>query len=108
MPSITVVNMEGSSVGTIDLAESVFGIEPNAAVMHLMNFCMEEYIEYLIAHPHIAVYQNGQLKYEIMRIEDYTGGDATVNVSRAANSVIVSVDNMEGQGLGGLIVAMSY
>jgi len=82
--------------------------QPNAAVMHLMNFCMEEYIEYLIAHPHIAVYQNGQLKYEIMRIEDYTGGDATVNVSRAANSVIVSVDNMEGQGLGGLIVAMSY
>ena len=36
MPSITVVNMEGSSVGTIDLAESVFGIEPNAAVMHQM------------------------------------------------------------------------
>ncbi len=28
--------MEGSSVGTIDLAESVFGIEPNAAVMHQM------------------------------------------------------------------------
>ena len=28
--------MEGSSVGTIDLAESVFGIEPNAAVMHMM------------------------------------------------------------------------
>ena len=82
--------------------------QPNAAVMHLMNFCMEEYIEYLIAHPHIAVYQNGQLKYEIMRIEDYTGGDATVNVSRAANSVIVSVDNMDGNGMGGLIVAMAY
>ena len=28
--------MEGSSVGTIDLAESVFGIEPNAAVMYQM------------------------------------------------------------------------
>ena len=28
--------MEGKSVGTIDLAESVFGIEPNAAVMHQM------------------------------------------------------------------------
>ena len=28
--------MEGSSVGTIDLAEFVFGIEPNAAVMHQM------------------------------------------------------------------------
>ena len=82
--------------------------QPNAAVMHIMNFCMEEYIEYLIAHPHIAVYQDGQLKYEIMRIEDYSGGDATVNVSRAARDVSVSVDNMDGQGLGGLIVAMSY
>ena len=28
--------MEGKSVGTIDLAESVFGIEPNAGVMHQM------------------------------------------------------------------------
>lgn len=36
MPSISVVNMEGKSVGTIELAQSVFGIEPNAAVMHQM------------------------------------------------------------------------
>ena len=28
--------MEGKSVGTIDLAESVFGIEPNEAAMHMM------------------------------------------------------------------------
>ena len=28
--------MEGKNVGTIELAESVFGIEPNAAVMHQM------------------------------------------------------------------------
>ena len=28
--------MAGKNVGTIDLAESVFGIEPNAAVMHMM------------------------------------------------------------------------
>ena len=80
----------------------------NAAVMHIMNFCMEEYIEYLIAHPHIAVYENGTLKYEIIRTEDYAGGGATVNVSRAAREVIVSVDNMQGGGMGGLIIAMSY
>ena len=36
MPSLSVVNMEGKSVGTIELAQSVFGIEPNAAVMHQM------------------------------------------------------------------------
>ena len=36
MPSITVVDMEGKNTGTIELADSVFGIEPNAAVMHMM------------------------------------------------------------------------
>ena len=36
MPSISVVDMEGKNVGTIELAESVFGIEPNAGVMHQM------------------------------------------------------------------------
>ncbi|MBR0228125.1 MAG: D-alanyl-D-alanine carboxypeptidase family protein [Clostridia bacterium] len=81
---------------------------PNAAVMHIMNFCMEEYIEYLIAHPHIAVYKDGVLKYEIVRVTDYGGGSATVNVTRSAREVIVSVDNMEGYGMGGLIVAMAY
>ena len=34
MPSIAVVNMEGNKVGTIDLSDSIFAIEPNAAVMH--------------------------------------------------------------------------
>ena len=34
MHSIAVVNMEGNKVGTIDLSDSIFAIEPNAAVMH--------------------------------------------------------------------------
>ncbi len=34
MPSIAVVDMEGKQVGTVDLSDSIFGIEPNAAVMH--------------------------------------------------------------------------
>jgi len=34
MPSIAVVDMEGKKVGTVDLSDSIFGIEPNAAVMH--------------------------------------------------------------------------
>lgn len=43
MPKIAVVDMEGKKVGTVDLSESVFGIEPNMAVMkdvvvnHLAN-----------------------------------------------------------------------
>ncbi|MCI6495710.1 MAG: 50S ribosomal protein L4 [Anaeromassilibacillus sp.] len=36
MPNVAVVDMAGKQVGTIDIAESVFGIEPNAAVMHHM------------------------------------------------------------------------
>lgn len=36
MPNITVVDMAGKKVDTIELSEAVFGIEPNAAVMHQM------------------------------------------------------------------------
>ena len=34
MPNVAVVDMEGKKVSTVDLADSIFGIEPNAAVMH--------------------------------------------------------------------------
>ena len=34
MPTIDVVDITGSKVGTADLAEEIFGIEPNVAVMH--------------------------------------------------------------------------
>ena len=34
MPTANVVNMEGAKVGEIELAESIFGIEPNEAVVH--------------------------------------------------------------------------
>lgn len=35
MPNIAVVDMKGTKVGTIDLADSIFGIVPNAVVMHM-------------------------------------------------------------------------
>lgn len=34
MPSISVLNMAGSQVSTMELNDSIFGIEPNAVVMH--------------------------------------------------------------------------
>ncbi len=34
MPNVAVVDMEGKKVSTVDLVDSIFGIEPNAAVMH--------------------------------------------------------------------------
>lgn len=68
----------------------------NAAVMNTMDLCVEEYIEYLMAHPHIAVFQNGILKYEIVRQQ--VGDNESFQVemvgsSRVRNSV-TSLDNM--------------
>lgn len=34
MPKVTVFNVSGAQVGELELAENVFGIEPNAHVMH--------------------------------------------------------------------------
>ena len=74
----------------------------NAAAMHALDFCMEEYIEYLMQHPHIAVYQDGALKYEITRTP-YSSGDANVQITRSAKDYSVSMDNC-----GGVITVMSY
>lgn len=75
---------------------------PHALAMKAMDFCLEEYIDYLIAHPHIALYQDGALKYEIYRVE---GGnaDSTIQLTAGAKSYIASTDNMNG-----LVVAISY
>ncbi|MDD6479048.1 MAG: 50S ribosomal protein L4 [Oscillospiraceae bacterium] len=35
MPNIAVVDMAGKSVGEITLSDAIFGIEPNAVVMHM-------------------------------------------------------------------------
>ena len=34
MPNIAIVDMTGNKVGTIDLSDAIFGIAPNAVVMH--------------------------------------------------------------------------
>ena len=34
MPNIAVVDMTGNKIGTIDLSDAIFGIAPNAVVMH--------------------------------------------------------------------------
>ncbi|MBQ7654458.1 MAG: 50S ribosomal protein L4 [Clostridia bacterium] len=36
MPSVSIFDMTGKKVGTQELAESVFGVEPNMSAMHLM------------------------------------------------------------------------
>lgn len=76
---------------------------PHAAAMRALDLCLEEYVEYLIAHPHLAVYENGTLKYEIYRQQ--VGDEASVNVQvpLAAVSHLASLDNM-----GGLVTAYIY
>ena len=75
----------------------------NAAVMHYMDFTMEEYIEYLEEHPHIALFVDGVLKYEIYR--QPVGDAASFNVQLTANapSHESSLDNM-----GGVITVFNY
>ena len=76
--------------------------EANAAAMNTLGYCLEEYVEYLMEHPHIAVFENGELKYEIYRME---GGyaDTVVNIPSGAASYSVSSDNMNG-----LVVSIAY
>ena len=75
---------------------------PHAMTMTALGFSLEEYIDYLIAHPHIAVYQDGVMKYEIYRVE---GGntDGSVSMPAGAKEYVVSTDNMNG-----LVVAIIY
>ena len=75
---------------------------PHAAVMNHLGFCLEEYIDYLVAHPHIMVYQDGVLKYEIYRIPE-TGAEQTHDIPLNATDFFVSSDN-----IGGLVCAISY
>ncbi len=66
----------------------------NATVMHLKDFCLEEYIDYLAEHPHIAVFEDGTLRYEISR--QYAGDRSEVQVQLAGNArrYTTSLDNM--------------
>ena len=75
----------------------------NAAVMHYFDFCLEEYIEYLQEHPHIAVFENGDLKYEIYR--QYVGDAATfdVQLTSKAKDWTSSMDNM-----GAIVTVFEY
>ena len=76
--------------------------EANALAMHALDMCLEEYAEYLMAHPHIAVFENGQLRCEIYRLE---GGysDTMVTIPNGAKSYTVSTDNLDG-----MVVAVKY
>jgi len=74
----------------------------HSTAMRMLNMCLEEYIEYLIETPHFAIFDNGNLKYEVFR-QPYEGGAASVQVPQAASRFVSSMDNM-----GGVITAYYY
>ncbi|MBQ8554666.1 MAG: D-alanyl-D-alanine carboxypeptidase family protein [Clostridia bacterium] len=76
----------------------------HAAVMTHLDLCLEEYIEYLQEHPHIAVFENGVLKYEIVRQQ--VGDDVasfSVDTTRKTSNYTMSLDNM-----GGVVTVFEY
>ena len=68
----------------------------NAAAMHTLDLCLEEYIDYLSQHPHIAVFEDGALRYEIYR--EYVGDAESVTVTHSNKPGVLdatsSLDNM--------------
>ena len=75
----------------------------HAAVMNHLNLCLEEYIEYLQEHPHIAVFENGVLKYEIVRQQVGDAESFSVQVTNKTRNYTMSLDNM-----GGVVTAFEY
>ena len=75
----------------------------SAAIMHAMDFCLEEYIQYMEEHPHVALFENGQLKYEAYR--QYVGDETAfeVQITSRAKGYVTSLDNM-----GGIITVFEY
>jgi len=76
----------------------------HSAAMRVLDMCLEEYIEFLIDHPHICIYEDGALAYEVVRIK---GADANYSfalpVPNPANDYQASLDNMDG-----VVMAYSY
>ena len=67
----------------------------NAAIMHYMDVTMEEYIEYLEEHPHIALYVNDHLQYEVYR--QIVGDDEEFDIQlNSTSNWESSLDNMGG------------
>ena len=77
--------------------------EAHAAAMNILNYCMEEYVEFLVAHPHICIYEDGALRYEVYRINAEDAASYDLPVPNPASAYTASLDN-----LGGVVMAYTY
>ena len=75
----------------------------NAEVMMHLDLCLEEYIEYLQEHPHVAVFEDGVKKYEITRQQVGDAASFSVDINRVTSNYVMYLDNM-----GGVITVYTY
>ena len=76
----------------------------HAAAMRIMDYCLEEYVEFLIDHPHLCIYKDGALQYEIFRIPAPEPLDTyDLPVPNPASDYQASLDNMDG-----VVMAYAY
>lgn len=99
--------LDKSNLTGVSIKLSVFryvGI-PAATLMHIKSFVLEEFINYMIEHPHIGIYENGQLKYEIIRTQIAPGfrDSENVDIPVGVRESVSSYDN-----LGGIISMFTY
>ena len=76
----------------------------HAVSMRIMDYCLEEYVEFLQNYSHVCIYQDGALRYEVVRIpatEELQSYD--VPVPNPASGFQASFDNM-----GGIVMAYTY
>ena len=76
----------------------------NAEIMHELDLCLEEYIEYLQEHTHVAVFEDGRKKYEVTY--QIVGDDVesfSVDINRMTSNYTMYLDNM-----GGVVTIYTY
>ena len=76
----------------------------HAAAMTVMGLCLEEYVEFLLQHPHFSIYADDALQYEVYRIpSDMASESYDLVVPNPAGDYQASFDNM-----GGIVMAYAY
>jgi len=76
----------------------------NAEIMHHLDLCLEEYIEYLQERTHLAVFEDGVKKYEITyQLVGDEAASFAVDINRITDNYTMYLDNM-----GGVITVYTY
>ncbi|MBN1776945.1 MAG: M15 family metallopeptidase [Clostridiales bacterium] len=77
--------------------------KPHAVAMQILGYCLEEYVEFLMDHPHITIYENDVLRYEIVRISVNKQTAYDLPITSLSSEYLASIDNM-----GAVVMAYTY